>query len=60
MLGGLLAPVGSAAASDAERPEAVSTTPADEAGKGKAFWEDDRLPEASAEQKASRAAAEEG
>ncbi|WP_307666849.1 LamG domain-containing protein [Streptomyces sp. V2I9] len=60
MLGGLLAPAGSAAASEAERPEAVSHTPADEAGKGKAFWEDDRLPEASAEQKASRAAAEAG
>ncbi|MGW3956903.1 hypothetical protein ACWEKM_39770 [Streptomyces sp. NPDC004752] len=38
----------------------ASALPADEAAKGKAFWEDDALPEASAELKASRKAAETG
>lgn len=39
---------------------AASALPADEAAKGKAFWEDDALPAASAELKASRKAAETG
>lgn len=39
---------------------AASVLPADEAAKGKAFWEDDALPAESAELKASRKAAETG
>ncbi|WP_407109569.1 LamG-like jellyroll fold domain-containing protein [Streptomyces sp. DSM 116494] len=64
LLGGLL---GAAPVVAAERDggveasaDEVSTLPADEAAKGKAFWEDDALPEASAELKASRKAAETG
>jgi hypothetical protein len=61
VLGGLLQPVVAAGADrSAEAPEAASTTPADEAARGKAFWEDDGLPPQTAEQKASQKAASSG
>ncbi|MFJ8600708.1 LamG domain-containing protein [Streptomyces shenzhenensis] len=64
VLGGLLggAPAGAAEGDDGVEASAgvASALPADEAAKGKAFWEDDALPEASAELKASRKAAETG
>ncbi|MFF4741512.1 LamG domain-containing protein [Streptomyces sp. NPDC001268] len=44
----------------AEAAEAVSGRPADEAARGKSFWEDDGLPVKSAEQKASERAVAEG
>ncbi|MFE1291738.1 LamG-like jellyroll fold domain-containing protein [Streptomyces sp. NPDC058751] len=66
MLAGLSAEVlsgGAAAAAaeeEAEAREVASSTPADEAGRGKAFWEDDALPEKSAEEVASAKAVSSG
>ncbi|MEU2438645.1 LamG domain-containing protein [Streptomyces rubradiris] len=60
LLAGVLAPVGVASADDAEEVEAATSVPADEAAKGKAFWEDDGLPGDTPERKASVKAAESG
>ncbi|WP_229833780.1 LamG domain-containing protein [Streptomyces xantholiticus] len=46
--------------SAAETRETTSSVPADEAARGKAFWQDDVLPGESAEQKASKKAVAEG
>ncbi|WP_437096273.1 LamG domain-containing protein [Streptomyces sp. enrichment culture] len=60
MLGG--APAGAAEGDGGVETSAgaASVLPADEAAKGKAFWEDDALPAAPAELKASRKAVETG
>ncbi|WP_436954636.1 LamG-like jellyroll fold domain-containing protein [Streptomyces sp. SudanB182_2057] len=60
VLGGVLTPVGSVAAAEVGQAEEVSGTPADEAARGKAFWEDDALPTVTPEQKASVRAAQTG
>ncbi|GAB7105115.1 LamG domain-containing protein [Streptomyces phaeofaciens JCM 4814] len=44
----------------AESREAASSVPADDAARGKAFWQDDTLPAKSAEQKASERAVSAG
>ncbi|MEU0168229.1 LamG-like jellyroll fold domain-containing protein [Streptomyces iakyrus] len=64
VLGSLLggAPAGAAQSDGSVETSAGATSalPADEAAKGKTFWEDDALPAASAELKASRKATETG
>lgn len=64
LLGSLLggAPASASEADSGAGPsvDEVSSQPADEASKGKAFWEDDALPEPSAELQASRKASETG
>ncbi|MFF9853277.1 LamG-like jellyroll fold domain-containing protein [Streptomyces litmocidini] len=46
--------------SSAEAPEKTSSVRADDAARGKAFWQDDELPERTAEQKASAEAVAKG
>ncbi|MYT09440.1 LamG domain-containing protein [Streptomyces sp. SID5470] len=59
-MGGLLQPAVADEGGNAEGREGTSSVPADDAARGKAFWEDEGLPPKTAEQEASQKAVASG